>query len=349
MSTMAAFDIVEDDRPLRVIVAGAGHMGTVWLRAVTAHPDLELAGVVDPRRERAREVTRRLGVPDVPVAADLDALPGRADFCVIATPAEHHYGIALKALRSGFAVLCEKPFTETLAQAAHLTETARQARALLMVSQSARYQPALETIKKCMSELGPIIMVENRCCRAGAGPGGPGLLDTAAQAFDTVRFLTSDQPLTAYYSSFGDRGGCSREHTCATGVFEMRQGARFVYTGSSDGTALGTSAAGDWRITGARGVVEWGGMADFRMAAKGAEPLLISCVEEDRYQADQVHQVTAPLEEFMQAVRTGSRPWGECGDNLHTMTMVHGAIASSLRGAPVNLDDLLAKEVRALA
>lgn len=340
---MVAFDIVEDDRPLRVIVAGAGRMGTVWLRAVTAHPDLELAGVVDLRQERAREVTRRLGVPDVPVAADLDALPGSADLCVIATPAGHHYEIALKALRSGFAVLCEKPFTDTLGRAAHLTETAREARALLMVSQSARYQPALEAIKKCMSELGPIIMVENRVSRSGAG-----LLDTAAQSFDTVRFLTSDQPLTAYYSSFGDPAGYSSEHTCATAVFEMRQGARFVYTGSSYDTALGTSAAGEWRITGARGVVEWGGLADFRMAAKGAEPLLISCVEEDWYQADLLHQVTAPLEEFMQAVRTGSRPWGECGDNLHTMTMVHGAVASSLRGTPVNLNDLLAEEVRTL-
>jgi hypothetical protein len=54
-----------------------------------------------------------------------------------------------------------------------------------------------------------------------------------------------------------------------------------------------------------------------------------------------VAQVAAPLEDFVCALRSGARPWGEATDNLLTFAMVQAAILSARRRDRVTIDELL--------
>ena len=128
MPDSAPFRSMARPGPLRVIVAGTGAMGISWCRAVLRHPGLELAGVADADVRRATGAAIRLRRPVLPVAGSLAELDGvGADACVNATPPDAHREVSLAALRRGLAVLSEKPFAASLAEAAELTAAARAA------------------------------------------------------------------------------------------------------------------------------------------------------------------------------------------------------------------------------
>jgi predicted dehydrogenase len=61
----------------------------------------------------------------------LDRCRGKADFISVCTPNDSHYAIAKAALEAGFDVMCEKPLSMSLAEAAELERLARRRRRVL--------------------------------------------------------------------------------------------------------------------------------------------------------------------------------------------------------------------------
>jgi len=51
--------------------------------------------------------------------------------------------------------------------------------------------------------------------------------------------------------------------------------------------------------------------------------------------------IEGSLDEFLQALKTGSVPNGECHDNIVSLAMVFAAIKSSREGRKVRLDEVL--------
>jgi hypothetical protein len=47
------------------------------------------------------------------------------------------------------------------------------------------------------------------------------------------------------------------------------------------------------------------------------------------------------LEDFLNALKTGQSPRGECHDNILSLAMVFGAIESAKRGCRVTIDEML--------
>lgn len=58
---------------------------------------------------------------------------GRADFISVCTPNDSHYAIAKAALEAGFDVMCEKPLSMSLKEAAELEQIARRRRRVLAI------------------------------------------------------------------------------------------------------------------------------------------------------------------------------------------------------------------------
>ncbi|MBV8916395.1 MAG: Gfo/Idh/MocA family oxidoreductase, partial [Acetobacteraceae bacterium] len=76
---------------LRIGIAGAGHFGRFHALKVAANGRAELAGLFDPRTERAQAIGREAGgAPALPLGALLE----RSDALIIAAPAEAHYELA---------------------------------------------------------------------------------------------------------------------------------------------------------------------------------------------------------------------------------------------------------------
>lgn len=347
---MAAFTADSDpDVTPGVVVIGAGAMGTAWARAVHRHPRLTLAGVVDTDERRAKGLALRLRVPGLPVASSLDALamPAPVRACVNATPPDEHFATTGRALESGLAVLSEKPFAADLSQAVQLTAAARDRGLPLMVSQSRRYQPGLEVLRRQVGAIGDLEHVRTEFRRVHAADGFRGsmaqplLADMAVHAFDAVRHLTGAEPVSVYCETYGAGRGGFRGPGAARAFFEMSRGVRYSYSGSWHSPGLPTAWGGDWRLDGSAGAAVWDGAGTVRTTASDGEERAVPIGDDDAFDRDPVRQVSGPLDDFARLVCDGRRPWGEGSDNLLTMAMIESAVLSSRRGLPVTVDEVL--------
>ncbi len=139
----------ERERPLRVAVVGAGHLGQHHARVYTEIEGVELVGVCDRDRARAEEVAARHGVPAWTAHATLF---DRVDAVSVATPTESHLEIGRAFLERGIATLIEKPLASDAAQARTLCEVAKRSGALLQVGHIERFNPALVACRRYLSD-----------------------------------------------------------------------------------------------------------------------------------------------------------------------------------------------------
>ena len=100
---------------LRVGLLGAGRIGNVHAKAISAHPQSELVAVADVVKEAASKLAAQYGVE----ARSNEAIIGDAaiDAVLIATSTNTHSDLIEAATKAGKAVLCEKPVDLSLARA----------------------------------------------------------------------------------------------------------------------------------------------------------------------------------------------------------------------------------------
>lgn len=124
----------------RLAVVGVGQLGQHHARILAAMRDVELAGVVDIKPDRAREIAAKYGTAPY---ADAAALVGRIDGVCIATPTVSHVEVALPFIEAGAAVLVEKPLAASLADADRLVAAAAARGVMLATGHTERFNPAV--------------------------------------------------------------------------------------------------------------------------------------------------------------------------------------------------------------
>lgn len=331
------------DRPVKVVVAGAGVMGMAWLRAIEGHRDLRLVGVADKDERRAKGAAIRIRRADLPIAATIDALAATADVCVNVTPPDAHHAVVGAALRAGLSVLTEKPFARSMAEALELTELAAARGRLLMVAQTRRYEPGVAQLQVMASRLGRLNLVTTEFRRAYRQAGfrlsmpHPLLLDMAVHSFDTARLLTGERPQAVYAVEFNPAHSWFSESAAAIVNVEFTNNINYCYTGSWCADGAETSWSGRWRIDGELGACDWSG--DTTPTCSVGEPFNddppVSVAD------DPVSQVAGSLQDFVSALRTGATPWGEASSNLLSFAIAQAAILSARRRERVLIDELL--------
>lgn len=146
-----------DERRLRAGVVGAGHMGQYHVLAYAELWDIDLVGVVDVDRERAKQVAAYY---DTQVLSDHHELIGKVDLASVAVPTEQHFQVASDLLEAGVGVLVEKPITPTLEEARELFAIARRTGAVLHVGHVERFNGAVQELKKIVER--PILIESRR-------------------------------------------------------------------------------------------------------------------------------------------------------------------------------------------
>jgi predicted dehydrogenase len=158
----------------------------------TSQPDAVPPGV------RATTIDEAIADPDI-------------DLIVVATPNDTHAPLARRALEAGKAVVVDKPFTLTVAEAEALADLADDRGLLLSVFHNRRWDADFLLAKSLIAEdaLGPIVRFESHFdrfrpqvrdrWREQAGPGsgvwfdlGPHLADQAIQLFGMPLGVTCD-------------------------------------------------------------------------------------------------------------------------------------------------------------
>jgi predicted dehydrogenase len=146
---------------LKIAVVGCGAIAeSYYLPVLTTRSDLcsEL-WIVDPNSARLESMSKLFGIDMA--ASSLDKVLDAIDAAVIATPHDNHFELSQTLIGARKHVLCEKPLTTTLEDAAVLVAAAERAKVILMTNNWRRNCPAFREIKRIIDtgSLGPPLAV----------------------------------------------------------------------------------------------------------------------------------------------------------------------------------------------
>lgn len=187
-------------RPLRTCVVGMGAISAAMWPALTAHPRLAIASVVDPHPQaRTRvpadsEIRIHDTLSDAMRAEDLQ-------LAVINSPAEHHVAQVNESLRGGLDVIVAKPLGPRLSDARQLARTAKRLSRSLAVAEQVRYNVHYQQVAAWVRDglVGPVESVILVNAKPRPDPGTladaehPALDENACHHFDALRCVLNER------------------------------------------------------------------------------------------------------------------------------------------------------------
>lgn len=333
--------------PLRGAVLGLGMIGRHHARILQSHPELRLAGAVDPSGDRFGAV-RDPALVHASFAALLAAPGGPPDFAVVAVPTDEHLPAVRELAAAGVHVLVEKPLAATAEEAAELIDVVRGAGLHGAVGHVERYNPALLKLREKLAAgvLGEIYLVATE--RVGPFPDrvrDVGVVkDLATHDLDLVRWL-GGAPVERVAAQTQHRAG--REHedlVLAIGRLENERSFNCVVDWLSPTKVRRT------RVLGAAGMLVadtltadlalydnpnvstggWAAMQAFRGVAEG---------DMTRFALARREPLAVELEAFAALLRGDERaPVVTLEDGLETVTVADAVLRSADAGETVVLE-----------
>jgi predicted dehydrogenase len=206
-------------RRLRLAVIGGGpgsFIGAMHRQAARLDDRYELvAAALTSNPETSVAAGRAIGLPAARCHADGEsliaaqaALPEGADVVAIMTPNDSHFRYASLALRAGLDVVCDKPMTNTLAEAHQLHQLVQDSGRVFCLTHNYSGYPLVRQARAMVAQgdLGEIRLVQVEYVQGGRarpGPGrrawkedpargGPSLVmgDIGTHAHQLLRFIT---------------------------------------------------------------------------------------------------------------------------------------------------------------
>ncbi|SDP25911.1 Predicted dehydrogenase [Nakamurella panacisegetis] len=225
---------------LRWALVGTGNVAARFGLDLHLSERHELVAVHSRSPERGQAFAARVGAPDW--HSDLHEMFGRSDVdaVYIAVPHTLHHVVATAAIDAGKAVLLEKPFTVTAAQARDLVERARSRRTFLMEAMWTRFLPHMAQIRRLLKagRLGDIRAVtaehgvffaHNPAHRMfDRALGGGALLDLAVYPISFASMVLGTPEAVSASATFTDTGVDAQ----TTVVLDHRDGRRATTTSS---------------------------------------------------------------------------------------------------------------------
>jgi predicted dehydrogenase len=189
---------------MRVGICGAGFVAQAHAHSYAAQPDVEIAVVVDPRLEHAERLAGAYGAtPSTEFAA---LLGPEVDAISLCTPTPTHADLAIRAMRAGKHVLCEKPIARTLAEAEAMLAAAAATEVVFTVGHVARFEADHRRAREIVArgDLGLLRMASQSITGpfpdwsahgwfADAAQSGGPVLDLAIHSFDYLLWLFQDR------------------------------------------------------------------------------------------------------------------------------------------------------------
>lgn len=338
---------------MRLVQVGVGRWGHDWLRTVFPQvPLAQLVACVDSSPERRAAVVEEGMVPPRNFHASFDAALGSVSFdgVVVTTELSAHVPVVRAALEAGKHVLVEKPFAPSLEEARSLAQLAARRGLTLMVSQNYRFFPAVRLVQRLVAErtfgdVRFVVLQFRRFSPATNGQGGhhrwraPLLQDMAVHHFDLLRATLGRDALSIACRTWNPGWSWFADDPEGCALISFEDGVQVSYSGSWL-NADQTPWAGHWRMALDEGELWWTsrGSAD----GLGDEEVRF-CDRRGTWTRLDLPQLELSgragcLAEFVDAVESGRTPECDASDNLSTMSLVYGAMASAAAsGAEVEL------------
>jgi myo-inositol 2-dehydrogenase / D-chiro-inositol 1-dehydrogenase len=187
---------------LNVGLLGAGRIGNVHARAITAHPGSHLAAVSDVFEENARKLAAEHGAEmrsSDEIIAD-DAI----DAVLVATSTDTHSDLIEAAATAGKAVLCEKPVDLSLERARACQAAVARTGQPVMIGFNRRFDPNFAAVKAALlnGEIGKPELLSITSFDPAPPPvsyikvSGGLFRDMMIHDFDMANFLMAELPVS---------------------------------------------------------------------------------------------------------------------------------------------------------
>jgi len=210
------------DGPLRIGILGAARIAPMAL-IKPAQRNLEAAvvGVAARDANRAASFAAKHGIERVYAGYDELLADPAIEAVYNPLPNSHHARWTIRALEAGKHVLCEKPFSVTVAEAEAMAAAATRTGRVLMEAFHYRYHPLFARMRAIIAagEIGTVQRFEVTFCipllRAGdirwnRDLGGGALMDTGCYAVHLLRHLAQSEPEVRSARAKWPSGGVDR-------------------------------------------------------------------------------------------------------------------------------------------
>ena len=178
---------------------GAGRIGKVHAKALTADANATLVAVADAVAPAAQMIADQYGcavrsTDEILAAKDIDAV-------VICTPTDTHADLIEAFVKAGKAVFCEKPIDLSLARVKTCLDVVRAHKGTLMVGFNRRFDPHFKAVRAQidLGTIGTVEMVTITSRDPGAPPvdyikrSGGIFRDMTIHDFDMARYLLGEE------------------------------------------------------------------------------------------------------------------------------------------------------------
>jgi len=330
---------------LRIVLVGCGGISGAWFDSLKTIPGVSLVGLVDLQKEAAERRKTEYQLTEAQTGTDLEDIlqTTRPDIVFDCTIPDARASVVQAALKHRCHVLSEKPMASSMAEAHQLMEAAKKSGRLFAIMQNRRYDVRIRALRNFLDSgsTGDLTTL-NGDFYIGAHFGGFRdqmkhvlLLDMAIHSFDQARLISGADPEAVYCREWNPRDSWYAHGASAIAVFEMSNGIVYTYRGSWCAEGANTSWECDWRAVGTRGTVTWDGGDSFRAQRKNGNQGFIRPMQDvpvpvPEASANKGH--AGCIEDFIRCVRTGQIPETVCTDNIKSLAMVFGAIASAQTG-----------------
>lgn len=327
---------------LRFAIIGAGRIGQVHARTVSAHPRAEVALVADPVPGAAAALAGCVGARPTEKVEDVFADP-TVDAVVVGSPTAYHVDQIIAAVAAGKAVLTEKPVDLSVARVDECLAAIQGSEHRVMVGFNRRFDPGVLELKARLDagEVGELRQVTIISRDPAAAPaqymvGSGGIFkDMTIHDLDMARFLlgeiaeisVSGHAFIDDIRGIGDVDTCALTLTSTTGATATILNSRVCAAGYDQRIEvfgpLGTLETTNLHSTG----VQFHGASGTGVAG----PYLPFFLE--RYAA----AYAAELDHFVTAIETGTAPSPSVADGRAALVLAEAAGRSLVERSVVSL------------
>jgi predicted dehydrogenase len=335
---------IKSRKPVRYAVVGLGHIAQTAVLPAFRHAtrDAELAALVSGDELKLRRLGRRYGVENLfryDEFGDL-LLSGLVDAIYVALPNHLHAEYALRALRAGIPVLCEKPLALTEKDCRALVRASRKSGAPLMTAYRLHFEHSnLRAIRAAREELGELryftssfsYQLRDRSnIRLEAAEGGSPLWDLGVYCVNAARYFFRSEPQSVFAVAGTLPDARFREVAEMVSVTMKFPGERLA----SFTCSFGAADVADYEVVGTKGKLT---LKDAYEYATPHELRLVLGGKGRTFRYEKADQFAAELVYFSRCLREARAPESSGLEGWADVRVILAAEKSLRSGRPVRL------------
>jgi predicted dehydrogenase len=339
-----------DVRRFKLAIVGCGRVSGMHGTAYARHPErLEVVAACDPELGRAEQLASQFsGCRAYRSVADA-ARDGDWEVGVVCSPTPLHPQVVDELVAAGKHVFVEKPLADNLAEAQRMVDACESGGTQLGVHQNFRYHYPFDLARSLIGagHVGRVTTVLHRelLLRQDSGwrvsTQRHALVVMGIHWLDGFRWMLAEEPVSVFCTLTSSPLIAARGETEAVLQARFASGATVSYVESfscpdasletnvigEEGTLrLGHVELREWRPRKAAGGGRQEGGGEMDEVAHPNPP-----------GSDKPAATFLSLDQFLQALETGTEPTNSGRDNLRTMAFLEAAYRSAALGRPVDL------------